>query len=163
MPLTCSCDYGYEFEPGGWYYTLVNNDFEKFLALRRKRCCSCGELINIGKFCLRHERVRYPYTDAEARINGVFDLETSMEDEAKIKASDHIQCEKCGEIWLNLQSVGFECLSPAENMPEMLKQYQHDYAPAVLLSEEKRAEKLIKMKSVVETYKQRKTKRFIKR
>ncbi len=136
MPLSCSCDWDeWEPDPGGWCFKsfyLEKVDFEPFTGKRRKRCCSCNDLIDIGSLCIRHLRHRYPYTEAEARINGYFDLEESMCDEPLISMSDLFQCEKCGEIWLNLQSVGFECISPSENMPDMLKQYQHDYAPPKL-------------------------------
>ena len=110
MPLSCSCDFdGYEYEPGSWYFDyffLDNVDFEPLKTSRRKRCCSCNELIDIGSPCIRHTRVRYPYTEAEARINGYFDLENSLENEATISMADLFQCEKCGEIWLNLHSFG---------------------------------------------------------
>jgi len=133
MPLTCSCDWDYEFEPGEWQFDsfwLENIDFEPFEGKKRKRCCSCGDLIDVGSPCIKHGRTRYPYTDAEARIScGYFDLEDAMCNEPSIRMSDLVQCEKCGEIWLNLQSVGFECLAPNECMPSMLIEYQMDYAP----------------------------------
>ncbi len=137
MPLTCSCDFDdYEPEPGQWCFDafwLEKVDFEMFEAKKRKRCCSCGELIEIGSPCIMHRRSRYPHTDAEARIScGYTNLEDAMCDGPSIKMADLFQCEKCGEIWLNLQNVGFECLLASENMPEMLKEYQRDYAPPKL-------------------------------
>ena len=133
MPLTCDCDWGdYEYEPGSWYFEafyIKQVDFEPLDTSKRKRCCSCNELIDIGSPVIRHKRVRYPYTDAEARICGYYDLEESLENEANISMADLLQCEKCGEIWLNLQNIGFECLSPSENMRVMLKEYQNTYNP----------------------------------
>ncbi|MEJ2043670.1 MAG: hypothetical protein P8X74_03765 [Reinekea sp.] len=132
MPLSCSCDYDYEFEEGDWYYDICDPDFEPLNFKRSKRCCSCGELIKPGGLSLAHIRVRYPYDELESRKKLSLDLDDAMEHEASIRIADHHQCEKCGEIWLNLQEVGFECLSPAENMQEMLKEYQREYAPAKL-------------------------------
>ncbi len=129
MPLSCSCDFDFDPEPGQWMYWFNPDDFEIFDRWIRKRCQSCKELINIGTFCLRFNRYRHPYNEIESRITGV-DWEDF--EEPNIKVADHFHCEKCGEIYLNLQSVGFECISPSENMPEMLRQYQHDYAPPKL-------------------------------
>jgi hypothetical protein len=134
MPLTCSCDVDYEYEEGDWYYDFITNleDFEPLQTKRRRRCVSCGELINIGAPSIKYSRVRYPYDDLESRKKLSMNIEDALEEEAKITASPHYHCEKCGEIWLNLQAVGFECIAPNENMPKMLEEYQHDYAPPKL-------------------------------
>lgn len=127
MPLTCSCDYdGWEYDAGSWYfeYLIKDLDFEPFNELRRKRCISCNELIDFQSPCVRFYRVRYPYTDVEAKFAGYFDLEDALGDTATIKGTDLFQCEKCGEIYLNLESLGFECLAPAEDMRATLKEYQ---------------------------------------
>ena len=124
MSLSCSCDYDYEFEEGQWYYTYnYDQDFVPLDTSRRKRCCSCNELINIGSPCLKYSRSRYPYTEAESRIVTGVCLEDSLADEAPIPIADHYHCEKCAEIWLNLTDIGYECLSPNECMPDSLKEY----------------------------------------
>jgi hypothetical protein len=110
-----------------------SGDFIELETTKRQRCKSCNELITVGSLCISFERWRYPYSDVEAKIGGYFGLEEAMENEASIRMSEHYICEQCGEIYLNLQSVGFECISPSENMPKMLKQYQRDYAPPKLL------------------------------
>lgn len=118
--LSCSCDYDWDPEPGMWAYCWGHARFEPFNASRRKRCCSCDELIDIGALCIKHPRYRYPYSEIEAAILGA---DPDMQEEPPIRISDHIQCERCGEIWLNLTAVGYECLSPNENMPKALKEY----------------------------------------
>jgi hypothetical protein len=163
MPLSCDCDWDHEPEPGQWefdHYYSSKLDFEQFTELRRKRCISCKELINWNDLCLKFERSRHPYTEVEARIHGV-DWEEF--EEPVIGIPPVYTCEKCGEIYLNLTSVGFECLSPNENMPKMLKQYQRDYAPPPLLTEAQRELKLNKMENVVDMYKQKDTRRFARR
>ena len=125
MGLSCNCDCEWEMELGDWAYwgddEIGKTEFEKLKTTRRKRCCSCSELIDLGALCIVHGRFRQPYTEIEARIYGV-DHE-SLE-EPPIRIANHYQCEKCAEIWLNLISIGYECLSPSENMPEALKDYQ---------------------------------------
>lgn len=133
MPLSCSCDWdGYDFEPGDWQYWFLQRDidFSVLDGWRAKRCKSCDKLINVGEFCVRFPRYRYPYNEIEARITG---NDWDCFEEPNIRVADHFHCEKCGEIWLNLTvTAGFECLAPYENMPEMLKEYQYEYEPPKL-------------------------------
>jgi len=130
MPLSCSCDWDYEPEPGQWIFYHENDlDFKPLKSNRAKRCCSCNNLVKLGDECLSFERYRYPYNEIEAKINNV---DWDGFEEPTIKMSDLILCEKCGEIYLNLNNVGFECLLPTENMQEMLRQYQVEYVPPKL-------------------------------
>ena len=128
MSLSCSCDSGRDIDPGDWSYWFHDKDlyFENLNTLRRKRCCSCGELINIGAVCIRFSRYRYPYNAVEAKIKHD-DYLFEMNYEPQIKIADHFQCESCGEIYFNLTELGFECLSPSENMPGMLEEYKELY------------------------------------
>ncbi len=111
MPLTCSC----VADDCSWYYWSPE-DFETFDLSRRKRCSSCKTLINQGADCLRFERFRDPLTEIEERIQG-----------DEIPLTDYCVCEVCGEKWLNLYALGYECIAPDENMDEMMEQY-HDIA-----------------------------------
>jgi len=119
--LSCDCDYDCDYEFGDWVYWYEDSsaDFEKLKTSRRKRCCSCGDLINIGSLCLIHARCRYPYNETEARIIGA---DPDCNEEPPIRIADHYHCEKCGEIYLNLTALEY-CFSPNESMPELLKQY----------------------------------------
>lgn len=120
MSLSCGC-VEWEPEPGEWAYWWDRiPDFEPLQTSKRKRCCSCKQLINIGTPCVRHPRYRYPYNEVEARITG---CEWNYFEEPPIRIADHYQCERCGEIWLNLETLGFECLQPNENMEESLQEY----------------------------------------
>jgi len=122
MALSCSCDYDDDKEPGMWLYWFGKDDFELLDTSKRKRCCSCNVLIDKGALCVKHPRFRYPYNEIEAKING--DINFEMAYEPPIKIADHYHCEKCGEIWLNLTALGYDCLSPSENMPDSLTEYQ---------------------------------------
>ena len=123
MSLSCSCDYEYDFEPGQWTYWFELNsfDFEPLDTTRRKRCCSCNKLIDIGSLCIKYGRSRYPYNEVESRIVGT---DWECFEEPPIPIADHYHCEGCGEIYLNLVDIGYECLMPNEDMEDTLKEYQ---------------------------------------
>ena len=124
MPLSCSCDYDYDEEPGLWFYDpAVNDDFEKLETSRRKRCVSCGKLINIGDMCIKFTRHRYPWTEIESKKCCGVEIEDAFCDPPSIPTAPHYHCERCGEIYLNLTAAGYECLSPSENMEDMLNEY----------------------------------------
>jgi len=126
MSLSCSCDYDYDydFEAGDWmYYYEDSDELIPLDTTRRKRCCSCGELINIGATCSKYPRRRYPHNDIESRINFSGDVEDALCDEPCISMAAHYQCEKCAEIFMNLMDIGYNCLSPNEDMRESLKEY----------------------------------------
>lgn len=122
MSLSCSCDWEYDAEPGQWSYLYYEKDidFKPLETHKRKRCVSCKKLINIGDLCVSYPRYRYPYNDIEAEIvsNGWGNI-----DEPNIRIADHHHCERCGEIFLNIVSIGYECLMPNENMEDALKEY----------------------------------------
>jgi hypothetical protein len=121
MSLSCSCGFDYDCDYGDWRYDADSStDFEPLSTNRAKRCKSCNCLIKVGELCLSHTRSRYAYNEIEARIVG---SDPEDGDQPEIKMAPHYQCERCGEIWLNLFYIGYECLSPSENMEEALKEY----------------------------------------
>lgn len=122
MSLSCSCDVDWDPEPGEWTYWFEDDslDFEKLSTSKRKRCCSCKELIDIGSLCIKYSRFRHPRNEIESRIYGI---DWECFEEPIIKIANHFHCEKCGEIFLNLTDLGFECLWPGEDMNGSLKEY----------------------------------------
>jgi len=109
MTLSCSCS-EFDRDYGSWCY-YPPEYFTVFKEYRRKRCSSCNELIDIGADCLDFYRTRAPYTEIEENIMG--------ED---IEMASLYFCESCGEIYLNLSSIGY-CFSPTDNMQDHLKEY----------------------------------------
>ena len=103
--LSCSCYDDYEY----WYHPP--SDFTIFSLSRRKRCLSCKDLIGIGKPCLQFECFRNPYDDIEERIWGT-----------EVQTADKYMCEKCGEIFLNLEAVGY-CINLGDDMKDLLEDY----------------------------------------
>ena len=105
MSLSCYCG------ESDWYY-LPPEDFVILETTRRKRCCSCKELINIGSEVIRLERWRNPVTDIEERIEGT-----------EVYMAPVFLCEKCGEQFLNLVAYGY-CINPMDNMFELLAEHR---------------------------------------
>ena len=110
MSLSCSCSF--EFDGDGWFWTC-NNDFTELKSKRRKRCCSCNELISVGAECVELERFRWPRDDIEVRIYG------ECED---IQIASWYLCEKCGEHFLNLDALGY-CYNIGDNVMDNLREY----------------------------------------
>lgn len=110
MPLSCSCG---EWDGDGWAY-WTPRDFTTLKTSKRKRCCSCKELINIGADCVEFERFRYPITEVECRIVGDWDIEVEL--------ASYWMCGNCGGLFLNLEALGY-CIDIEENMRELLKEY----------------------------------------
>ena len=111
MSLSCTC-HDYDGEPGTWAF-YPPDDFTTLQTNRRKRCSSCGDLINIGAECLIFPRTRCPNDDIEEKIHG---------DGAEIPISSLYMCAECGEIYLNLEAAGY-CLSPVDDMFDNLCEY----------------------------------------
>jgi hypothetical protein len=109
--LSYSCG-DFESEPGQWYWYYPENDFVPLQTSRRKRCQSCKELINIGADTIKFPRFKIPDTDVEVKIYG---------EDGEIPLAPWFLCEKCGEIYLNLNDIGY-CLGPVD-MREALQEY----------------------------------------
>ena len=105
--LSCSCNDDYEWDK--WY--MPPSDFTKFNGARRKRCISCRELIDFNTDCIKFENYRSPTSDIEERIWG-----------HEVQLADSYACEKCGEIFLNLEELGY-CVNLGDNFIEALKEY----------------------------------------
>lgn len=104
--LSCSCD----FDDGGWYYYPPSN-FSTFNLQRRKRCCSCGVLIDVGSQCVKFTRCRPPISDIDESING-----------SEVPLAPWYMCEWCGEMFFNLHSLGY-CIVLGDDIKEKLEDY----------------------------------------
>jgi predicted RNA-binding Zn-ribbon protein involved in translation (DUF1610 family) len=113
--MSLSCTYS-EDGDANWYYTPPD-DFTPFQKSKRKRCCSCKELIDIGALSLKFDCWRYPKDDIEDRIYG---------DGGEIPIADKFLCEKCGDQYMNLSELGF-CIDPTENVMDLLQEYVENY------------------------------------
>jgi len=106
--LTCECP---EYDGDGWYY-IPADWFAPLNTTKRKRCCSCKQLIDINAESLKFERWRATYGDIEERIWG-----------EEVSLASWYMCEICGEQFLNLEALGY-CLNLADNMLSCLAEYR---------------------------------------
>ena len=113
MPLTCGCDY--DPEPGQ-HIGYVPESYDILRTKKRQRCLSCKVLISVGETVGKCEIFRIPKSDVEIRIYG--DDEDSF-----IPLADRYFCEDCTDICFNLEGQGFECLSPFEDMQDLLYEF----------------------------------------
>ena len=105
--LSCTCDHHYG---EGWHY-YPPHDFSRLESKKRKRCCSCGHLIDKMAECLSFRRCRTTESDIEERIYG-----------GEVPLSPWFMCEQCGEIYLNLSEIGY-CINLNDNMNDLLIEY----------------------------------------
>ena len=106
--LSCECDIDTDY--GDWYY-YPPDDFSTFSAKRRKRCCSCNSLIDIGATCVEFTRFRGFLSDIEENIYG-----------DEVPLASWYMCEWCGEMYFNFYELGY-CHSLGDSMRETLEEY----------------------------------------
>lgn len=117
MPLTCYCDW--EPEAGDWCFYGVN-DYAPLATKCSRRCRSCGEKIAVGDLCCKAARFRVPLHDVEVKIYG---------EDGEIPIAPIFMCERCSDLFWSLFELGFECISPAEDMRQLVRDYAMDYGP----------------------------------
>jgi hypothetical protein len=116
MPLSCECDYD---ENCDWYFDRPE-DYSTLDSKRRRRCCSCKELIDVGATVLSFERWRTPQCESiEEKIYG---------EGENVPLAPWIMCERCGDIYFSLGELGF-CVNLDESMLALLSEYQVNYGP----------------------------------
>jgi len=113
MGLMCECNTEWCPEPGDWVWSGETRVYVPFPFKRRKRCCSCKELINTGDLAMAQGRARIPATDIECRIYG---------DDGEIPIASDWMCESCGDLYLSLKELGY-CVLPRDDMRELVKEY----------------------------------------
>lgn len=112
MSLTCSCSDDYE-----WYY-FSPKDYSTLDTKYRRKCYSCGQVIELGAIVLRFRRWRHPGDEVEERIYGYGDGEVPM--------PDKYMCEECGDIFYSLEDLGF-CINLGDSMYNLLQEYHEVY------------------------------------
>lgn len=118
MTLSCSCDFE-DWEPGD-IMVYAAGDYSILATTRRKRCSSCGILIDIGATVAKFDRGKMPGSDIECRIYGEDD---------EIELAPQYLCEECADIYFSLKELGFSCVWPDENMRALAKEYAETYGP----------------------------------
>lgn len=116
MGLTCECG-DFSPDPGQWYWNEAATDYKVYPFKRRRKCCSCGETIELSALCTEHKRVKVPESDVECNIYG---------DDGEVPLASDWMCERCSDLYLSLESLGY-CVSPRDDMRELVKEYAMEH------------------------------------
>lgn len=111
MPLSCSCDYDEGYE---WYWSEPS-DYQVLATKRCRKCSSCRNRIAVGELCTEFERTRDSNSDIEESLYG--------NGPDAVPLASFWLCEECSDLWFSLAELGFDCVSPAENMRQMAAEY----------------------------------------
>jgi hypothetical protein len=110
MSLSCSCD----FDPSDFVWWWEGYSPLKPVQIgRRKRCCSCKELINIGTETIEFYKYRHPKNDIEERIYS----------DMRVPIASSFMCEECSGLFLALDELGYGCLDISQPMREYIAEY----------------------------------------
>ena len=111
MTLSCSCPDSDDDDVAWVWYSP--DDYTTLETKRRKRCKSCGTLIDVGSIVLKFNRARHPRNDVEERIHG---------EGGEIPMPAWYHCETCADLWFSLTELGF-CVAPDEDQRELVREY----------------------------------------
>lgn len=111
MSLSCSCDTSDDF---AWYYHHPTN-YSVLDTPKRVRCSSCDDLIAIGATVAKFLRSRPPHDDIEQKIHG--------DDWDAVPLKPYYLCERCADLYFSLVELGYECVSPDDNMLDLVAEY----------------------------------------
>jgi len=117
MGLMCECDTDFCPEPGDWYWYSSPKDYSVLPFKKRRKCCSCDELIDVNGVATKHDRVKVPDTDIEISIYG---------EDGEIPIAADWMCERCSDLYFSLSELGY-CVSPRDDMRELTKDYAAEH------------------------------------
>lgn len=111
MSLSCSCG---DIDPSDYDWCWVDHSNFKLMGLRdrRKRCCSCNELINSIDEVIEFYRRRATKNDIEENIYG-----------EEVPLASSFMCEECSGLYLALDELGYGCLDISQPMKDYIVEY----------------------------------------
>ncbi|MHB1952527.1 MAG: hypothetical protein ACYDDA_11980 [Acidiferrobacteraceae bacterium] len=112
MSLSCAC---HDYDGDGWFF-YGPKDYTVAPPSRRKRCCSCHALIDVGAVCTKFQRQRAPLSWVEERIHG-----------DEVNLSPYFMCERCSDLYFSLTELGFCITLGASSMEDLAKEYREHY------------------------------------
>lgn len=98
MSISCSCGDDYE-----WMYHGPD-DFEPLNTKRRRRCISCGTMIDVGADAGRFSCYHAPRGDYEEQRFG-----------DEVPMADKWMCEECTGVYISLSELGY-CVTIGDGM-----------------------------------------------
>lgn len=112
MSLACEC---YNDSPEWWWFQP--DGYTTLTRKRRRRCKSCGALIDVGSVCAEFTRTRDANGEIEERIYG------SGPD---VPLPSWWHCERCADLFFSLTELGY-CVDPSESMLALVKEYASEH------------------------------------
>lgn len=113
--LSCHCET--EYDPDIHRFVVMDSKYTTLQTSRRKRCCSCGTLINKGDFVHEFDRWTQP---KEGTIAWYIH---KMPEEPCIQLAKWYECETCSDQRSNLEELGY-CIEVGGNVMDALLDYK---------------------------------------
>jgi hypothetical protein len=110
MSLHCA-DGGYDGDGENWWECNLN--LYPLATRRRRKCCSCGNPIQIGEECGHVNRARGPQNDIEERIYG-----------DEVPMAKWYLCETCTDLAVSLDELGFCFSLGGDSIAAQIKEYR---------------------------------------
>ena len=130
MSLSCACDW--DGDDPEWYW-WPPKDYTVYRKLRGQYCCSrrCTHMIGYGQTVGEVTRSRQP---TEWELDNLCNWGDEGDPEYKWLASSYM-CERCTDLFFSFEDLGFECVSPYEDMLFLAQEYHETYQtkPSVTL------------------------------
>ena len=125
MSLSCSCDWD-DGDPD-WYW-WPPKEYTTYKGMVGKCCCckGCDHMIRYGQTVGEVGRSR-PYTEAELDRFGEWGDEGNPE---SVNLASAFMCERCTDLFFSFDDLGFECVSPYEDMIGLAREYHEMYQKA---------------------------------
>lgn len=110
MPLSCECPDSDHYD---WYYEYPDGYIAHPITfMRGRRCHSCDcVMIRPGDLCV--------------------EFKCTKGDENETPLASKWLCERCGDMWFNLNGLGF-CPTINDSMPQLHAEYIREYNPPKL-------------------------------
>lgn len=113
MSLSCGCDFDWYPEPGDVFISRQSDFKPMRFTSRRKKCCSCKEVIQHNDIILEFYRAKIPDNDVDIAIYG---------EDGEIDRASIFMCETCSDIFLSLEEMGY-CPQVNVNQRRLLQEH----------------------------------------
>lgn len=119
MSLSCSCDYDGDEPDWYWWPPKYYTTYKKWQS-RLCICKGCKNRVSYGDTVSEVTRSRPATEWEEERDIASFDPDA-------ITIASVYMCERCTDLFFSFQDLGFECVSPYEDMIGLAKEYHDMY------------------------------------
>jgi hypothetical protein len=120
VSLSCSCEWG--DEESDWYW-WPPKEYSEYKRKRGVKCCcdGCDTLIRRSAVTGIVRRTRSGTMWEDDHGVGFVD------DPESVNLANAYMCEECTDMYFSLDDLGFECVTPYENMRDLCKEYNEVY------------------------------------